>query len=68
MRTLFIAFSIAALPAAAQLVRGEYPETRRSLEFHLNELASDAMGGAFREPNKATAPPSTSKPSSKKHD
>ncbi len=45
MRTLFIAFSIAALPAAAQLVRGEYPETRRSLEFHLNELASDAMGG-----------------------
>jgi aminopeptidase YwaD len=45
MRTLFIAFSIAALPAAAQLVRGEHPETRRSLEFHLNELASDAMGG-----------------------
>ena len=45
MRTLFIALSIAALPATAQLVRGEYPESRRSLEFHLNELANDAMGG-----------------------
>ena len=45
MRTLFIAFSIAALPAAAQILRGEYPETQRSLEFHLNALANDDMGG-----------------------
>jgi aminopeptidase YwaD len=45
MRILFIALSIAALPAAAQLVRGEYPETQRSVEQHLNALAGDDMGG-----------------------